>query len=129
MQVLDRAGTEDIGSGAKRIFADIEQTCVTCQIYAQKLRRLEFTLLEDKDFNHNIYVDIFYINNILIWYVIDEATYFQSTKWLDNMKAETLWEALQMYWIGVYPSPPDIIAHHVGKNFMLAALQSNYDML
>lgn len=129
MNILNRAGIEDIGPNTRRTLADIQRTCVPCQTYAQKPRRFKFTLQDDKDFNHTVYADIFYINSKPILHVVDEATYFQSTKWLAYMKAETLWKALRMCWIDVYLGPPDMIAHDASKNFMPAAFQSNSDML
>lgn len=129
MNVLNKAGIEDVGPDTRRTLNEIERTCIPCQTYAQKPRRFKFTLREDKDFNHTVYADVFYINSKPILHVVDEATHFQSARWLEDMKADTLWKALRMCWIDVYLGPPDVIAHDAGKNFMANAFQSNSDML
>lgn len=129
MKLLERSGLEQIDSDTRCTLSNIERTCERCQRYAQKPRRFKFTLREDKDFNHTVYADVFYIEGKPILHVVDEVTYFQSARWLKDMSAETLWTALRMCWIDVYLGPPDIIAHDAGKNFMAAAFQSNADML
>lgn len=129
LNILHRAEIADIGPNTRKILSNIERTCGPCQTYAQRPRRFKFTLRDDKEFNHTIYADIFYIDKKPILHVVDEATYFQSAKWLENMEAETLWKALRGCWIDVYLGPPDFIAHDAGKNFMAAAFQSNSDML
>lgn len=129
MKLLKRSTLENIGSGTRRILEAIEKHCDPCQRYAQKPRRFKFTLRDDKDFNHTVYVDIFYIESKPVLHVVDEATNFQAAKWLENMSSEALWRALRMCWIDVYLGPPDIVAHDAGKNFMGAAFQANTDML
>lgn len=129
MNILERAGTQDIGPDKKKFVAEIERTSVPCKTYEQKPRRFKFTLRNDKEFNNTVYADIFYIDKKPILHVADEATYLQSARCLKDMKVETLWMALRMCWIDVYLGPPDIIAHDAGKNFMAATFQSNSGML
>jgi len=38
------------------------------------------TKYKDLKFNYSIYIDIIYINNSLILYIIDKAIYFQATR-------------------------------------------------
>jgi hypothetical protein len=64
-----------------------------------------------------------------ILHVVDEATSFQSARWLPSMSAESLWRAQRMSWIYVYLGPPDVIAHDAGNNFMGAAFLAKADMM
>lgn len=129
MKLLQRAELPDVGPETRKVLEKIERSCEPCQIYAQKPRRFKFTLREDKDFNHSIYADVFYIDGKPVLHVVDEATNFQAAKWLKDMQAETLWRALRMCWIDVYVGPPDLVVHDAGKNFMANAFQANTDML
>lgn len=61
-----------------------------CQTYVQKPRRFKFTLREDKDFHHTFYANMFYIEETPVLYIVAEATYFQSARWLSGMSSETL---------------------------------------
>ena len=48
--------------------------CSFCQKYGRSLGRFKFTLREDLDFNHLIFIDIMYIEGSLILHIIDKAT-------------------------------------------------------
>lgn len=77
---LERSEIKDIGPETRRIIAGIERTCDLCKTYAQMLCRFKFTLCDDKDFNHSLYTDIFYIESKPALHVVDEATYFQTAR-------------------------------------------------
>ena len=59
-----------------------------------------------------------YINSKPIFYIVDEGTWFQMGKWLQNISAKHTWDMLWVCWIDTYLGPPDIIAHDAGKNFI-----------
>ncbi len=63
-------------------------------------------------------MNIMYIENDLILHVIDEATRFQATKWLQNISAKHIWEMLRLYWIDVYLELSDHILIDASKNFV-----------
>src|SRR6266568_5096910 len=48
--------------------------CSYCQKYKHSPGQFKFTLREDLDFNHSVYVDIIYINGSLVLHIINEAT-------------------------------------------------------
>lgn len=96
MRLLGKSEHSEIGPETRRIITKIERTCNACQTYAQKPRRFKFTLREGKNFNHMVYTDILYIVGKPILHVVDEATYFQALRWLEDMPSETLWTALCM---------------------------------
>ena len=58
-----------------------------------------------------------YINKKPILHVINSATAFQTAKFLYNMKATTVWKALQLCWLNIYTDSSDIIVHDAGTNF------------
>jgi hypothetical protein len=69
------------------------------------------------DFNAELIVDVLYIDGNPVLHVVDNATSFQAAKFLRNMEAKTVWEALQLCWLNTYTGPPDIIVHDAGTNF------------
>ncbi|KAI0996971.1 hypothetical protein K3495_g11210 [Podosphaera aphanis] len=113
--LLERAGHNS--SDHRRMLENINKYCSKCQRYAGSPMRFKFTLRNDIDFNHSIYVDVMYIDGSPILHVVDEATRFQATKWLKNMSSGHIWNMPQACWIGVYLSPPDIINHDAGTSF------------
>jgi hypothetical protein len=70
-RVLERSGHDDVD---KRAIDHLTKYCSFCQKYGRSPGRFKFTLREDLDFNHSVYVDIIYINGSLVLYIIDEAT-------------------------------------------------------
>ncbi len=62
--------------------------CKQCQQFSKPLNRFCFTLWDNLTFNHSIIINIFYINGKPVLYVIDEETYYQAGKWLENISAK-----------------------------------------
>lgn len=129
INLLERSEVDSVTPETRVILLDIMRTCVACQTYAQKPRRFKFTLRDDKDFNHTVYADIFYIDAKPILHVVDEATNYQAAQWLPTVSSQSLWRALRICWIDVYLGPPDVIVHDAGKNFMAESFASNADLL
>lgn len=113
----------------EEVLESIEGKCKACQTYAQKPRRVKFKLRDDKEINHTIYEDIFYIEGKPILHIVGKVTNFQSAKWLEDMIAEILWQSVRICLIDIYLEPPDFISHNSGENFTASAFQSNADML
>ncbi|KHJ30070.1 hypothetical protein EV44_g3856 [Erysiphe necator] len=126
VNLLDKAGHED--PQHRRLLENINKHCDKCQKYAGAPMRFKFTLRDDVDFNHSIFVDVMYIDGSPILHVVDEATRFQAAKWLKNMSSSHIWNMLRACWslvkgkacnswIDVYLGPPDIINHDAGTSF------------
>ena len=107
----------------------ISRECEPCQRNAQAPRRFKFALHDEKEFNGTIYVDVLYIDSRPVLHVVDEATNFQAARWLPNVAADIIWQALRLCWIDVYVGPPDVIAHDAGKGFTAGQFQASADML
>lgn len=59
-----------------------------CQKYRKSPGQFKFTLKKDVNFKYLILIDIMYIDGSPILYVIDEATIFQTVKWLNNISTK-----------------------------------------
>jgi hypothetical protein len=69
------------------------------------------------DFNHTVFVNIFYINGKPVLHVVDKAIGFTAAQFLKDISAKTTWEALRTYWLDTYLGPPDLVIHDAGTNF------------
>ena len=59
-----------------------------------------------------------YISGSPLLHVVDEATRFQTGRWLRDISAKHTWDILRMCWIDSYLGPPDLITTDAGKNFV-----------
>lgn len=127
--LLKRADLSNVDNSTRATLEEITRKCKPCQTYAQAPRRFKFVLRDDKDFNHTVFVDIFYIDKKPILHVVDEATRYQAARWLPNVTADAVWRAMRLCWIDVYLGPPDIVTHDAGKQFIAKVFQTNAALL
>lgn len=88
--LLDRADIEHVNSENRKGLRSIEQECSACQLFAQRPRRFKFKIRKYIDFNHSIWVDVFYIEKKPILHVVDEATNYQAEHCFKSMSSEEL---------------------------------------
>jgi hypothetical protein len=119
-KVLERSGHDDVD---KKAIDHLTKFCSFCQKYGRSPGRFKFTLREDLDFNHSIFVDIMYINGNPVLHIIDEATRYQAARWLQNVSAKHTWDILRACWIDTYVGPPEFVVHDAGKNFVSKEFQ------
>lgn len=93
--------------------------CITCQKHGRGPTRFRFTLKDDPRFNHSVLADIMYVETPAtpVLHVIDEATHFQAARFLPDVSAASVWDALRMCWIDSYVGPPDLLTHDAGTQF------------
>jgi hypothetical protein len=101
----------------KSVIEKLTRFCIFCQKYAKFSERFTFTLKDEINFNYSVIVDIMYIENSLILHVVDDATRFQISKWLQNISAKHIWKMLRLCRIDVYLSSSNHILTDVDKNF------------
>lgn len=93
---LKRSELPDVDSKTRQLLENITCKCVQCKRYAQTPRRLMFHLRDDKDFNHTVLVDIFYIDGRSILHAVDEATRYEAARWLCTVSASFVRCALRL---------------------------------
>lgn len=67
----------DVASKTRQFLEKITRRCKPCQEHAPAPRRFKLTLREEKEFNHTVFVDIFYIEKKAILHVVDESTRYR----------------------------------------------------
>lgn len=114
--VLNRAG-HDVDP---RVLRHLTKYCDACQRNGRSPGRFSFTIKDDVNcnFNFNIIVDILYVTSKPVLHIVDEATRFQTGRWLKEISARHLWEQLRSCWIDTYLGPPDFISADAGKQFI-----------
>ncbi|KAI1798510.1 putative transposase [Daldinia bambusicola] len=120
--ILTKAGFDEID---KTIIDKINKYCHQCQMHGSAPGRFKFTLKNDVDFNHSVYVDVMYIKNRPVLHAIDKATSFQAAKFLKDMTAKHTWDTLRAIWIDTYLGPPDMLIYDAGKNFTAGEFTGN----
>jgi hypothetical protein len=88
---------------------------------AKSPSRFKFNIKDnDYEFNFSIIINIIYLDNKLVLYIMDIFTSFQATSFLKDISARTAWDILRLYWINMYLGPPDNIIYNARKNFASA---------
>jgi hypothetical protein len=77
--ILEQAGHDDVQH--RQILNYITKYCTRCQKFGGALLQFKFTLRDNSiDFNYSVYINIIYINNLLLLYIVDKAIYFQAVQ-------------------------------------------------
>lgn len=63
-KVLTRTGIDETPAHTHKVLHDIGKRCTPCQQNAQEPRRFKFRLKHNVEFNHTVYIDIFYIQTV-----------------------------------------------------------------
>lgn len=113
-QILHRAGHQPDLS----MLEHLSKYCRHCQLHGRSPGRFSFVIKDDTEFNFNIIVDILYIQGKPVLHVIDEATRFQTGRWLKDISAKHVWDQLRVCWVDTYLGPPDFITADAGKQFV-----------
>lgn len=71
----------------KAILNKLTKYCNHCQRHDKLSEKFKFILKNDIDFNYSIVVDIIFIDNASIFYIVDKLIKFQAIKSLSNMTA------------------------------------------
>ncbi|EJT69734.1 hypothetical protein GGTG_12617, partial [Gaeumannomyces tritici R3-111a-1] len=92
------------------------------------LRQFKFTLKNDKDFNYKIIVNVCYLSNKPIFYIINESIKFNAIAILKNLFVKEIWEILKRYWINVYLKLLNVIIYNASIYF-LKSVERTHSML
>ena len=81
----------------KEMIEKLTKYCRHCQKHGKSPYRFKFKLPDNLDFNHTVFVDIFYIDGKPVLCVVDEAIGFTAARFLKNISVKTTWEAFYTY--------------------------------
>lgn len=93
-KILRRAGHQT----ELKLIERLTKFCRDCQLSGNKPLHFKFSLRQDKEFNHTIYVDILWLEDGPAVHVVDDATSFSAAEWpkgAERESAEEVWNAIQ----------------------------------
>ncbi|OXV07800.1 hypothetical protein Egran_04437 [Elaphomyces granulatus] len=105
IRLLERAGHDD--QHHRHILEQITKYCAYCQNTDDHLDDLNLLF------------------ETMTSALITPSSSISSARWLNNISAQTTWDALRNCRIDVYVGPPDLIVHDAGTNFTAAEFQQN----
>lgn len=109
----------------RRALTEIEKHFRSCQTYNQDPCRFKFRLKDDVEFNHMVYLDIFYIQNHPVLHFVDEATHYRAASLLPTAFSDVICCSLRRCWIDTYLGPSDVLTHDADKTFIACAFKQN----
>ena len=101
------------------VFHELIRYCDQCQRHDRFSKRFVFIIKNDVNFNFNLIVNIFYINNKSIFHVMNKAIHFQTNRWLKNISIKHLWKQIRFCWIDTYLKSFDFISIDAKKQFII----------
>jgi hypothetical protein len=119
---------EDLDANGKRILEEIAGSCKTCQFLGPKPLRFQATIPEEADrliFGDELSLDLTFIDGSAIWHVVDTATRFSASTFLDKhgyaygQSVDGVWAAFLECWATVYSGYPDKIRTDARSIFVL----------
>ena len=125
-RVLQRAGYNDIDT---RTIEHLTKFYEQCQLHSKSPGRFKFVLKDDREFNYSVVIDVIYLDGRPVLHAVDEATAFNTARFLKDISARTVWNTVRECWIDTYQGPPDIFVHDAGKNFTSAEFRQQAQAL
>ncbi|KAK6218082.1 hypothetical protein QIS74_02513 [Colletotrichum tabaci] len=108
----------------------LTMVCHQCQMNGSAPQRFRFTIHDDCAFNHEIFVDVVYLDgNVPVLHIVDLATAFHAGRFLPDMTAKSAWEARRAAWIDTYQGPPDWIVADAGRNFVASEFRQEAEAM
>lgn len=111
LNLLKRATPDKMTPSVKKTLADIVKNCSPCQEYGPSASRFRVTMpMDEIVFNHEIEIDIFWIDGNPVLHIIDRGTRYSVCKYVEKFDGPYLWNLILEFWITVFTGFPSIIA-------------------
>ena len=106
--VLKRARPDETRPETHEILKQISKACSTCQVHSSGPLRFRVTLPKSKCvFNHELALDLMWLDGSPVLHVVDTHTHFSSAIFLNGKSTKDVWNAFIICWAAVYPGYPD----------------------
>lgn len=127
--LLERSKIDAVIIKTREILHDVGETCHVSQMYPQNARQFKFTLRDDKDFNHAVYVDTFCVLATPVLHAVEEAASYEAAQFLTMVSSQCHSRARRLCSINVYFRQTNIIVHSACKTFLAESFVWNADVL
>ena len=75
--------------------------------------------IDELVFNHEIEVDLFWIEKDAVMHIIDRVTRYSVARFETSQSAENIWNMIIDSWVTIFTGFPNIISHDRGRQFSL----------
>lgn len=109
-QLIKRAQPEKATGELYATIRRISRSCAACRSYAKKPFRFRASLGPDRIvFNHELAMDLMWLEGNPVLHVIDTHTHFQNATVLRSKRSEDIWAAFVECWASLYVGYPRVI--------------------
>ena len=106
--ILKRARLVETTPETHKILKQISKACNTCQVHSPGPLRFRVTLPKSKCFfNHELALDLMWLDGRPVLHVVDTHTHFSSALFLNGKSTKDVWNAFIICWAALYPGYPD----------------------
>jgi hypothetical protein len=116
-RLIQRAKPGEATSETKKILEDIKKACLTCQRFTPKPFSFQVSMPKGIVFNHELALDLMYLERLPVLHVVDTQTHFTSATFLYGESVEAVWYAFLECWVTLYPGYPDKMRTNQGTQF------------
>ncbi len=108
--LLKRYRPSEVDTSVKNVLEQIRRGCESCQDYVSPPFRFRTSIPPDKIlFNHELAIDLLWLDKRPVLHVIDTHTLFQNGVFIKSKKSEDLWKSLIDCWFTVFIGYPSVI--------------------
>ncbi len=112
INIFKKAKPDIVDPSVRKTLQGIADRCAPCQTWAPRSARFRVSLpMDNKNFNHEIQVDVMFIDGDPELHIFDRGTRYSVAKFMDNQTAEHTWDLIVEFWISVFTGYPDVISH------------------
>lgn len=125
LNVLELARSNDFEQETKALFEDLTKRCAVCKTFASKPVAFKVSMpVDDIVFNHEVEVDLFWIESSTVLHIIDRGTRYSVAKFVRSQSSEYIWNTIIDIWVTALSGFPNIISHDQGSCFTAHYFQS-----
>ena len=118
IKLLQKAFKSELSKSVIEKLEKITERCNICRTWKSEPVRFRVTILSDeKLFNHEIEVDLMWIEGDPVLYIIYRGTRYSVCEFMREKSSEYAWSLIIECWITVFTGYPYIISHDQGPQF------------
>ncbi len=118
MNLIKRASPNQADNATRKLLAEISDACSTCQHFARPPERFKVSIPEENIvFNHELALDLMWLDRKALLHVVDTQTHYMSAAFLKGQTVEDVWEAFLFCWVTLYTGFPLRIRTDQGSAF------------
>lgn len=123
LALLKRGTPDRVKPDTPKIIQDIVDKCQGCKRFGIRPYRFRVSIPnEDVIFNHEVAIDLFWIDGNPVLHIVDTHTGYQNIGLPKSLSAQNFWDVFLEAWVTVYVGLPNRIRADQGSVFYLQVL-------